>query len=89
MDQLLKIRISRSLLHLILLQSLQAWNIFCVAPQGCSYTNGSAYCDFERWTPPLLDKDFTPDQAYELRLGKINGAIPAGVIFLHYNAVSY
>ena len=85
----MKIRISRSLLHLILLQSLQAWNIFCFAPQGCSYTNELANCDFELWAPPLLDKDFGPDPPYELSLRKIHGAIPAEVIFLHFNAVWY
>ena len=57
------------------------------APQGGSYENRKAVCDFQHWMPPLLDKDFI-EPVHHLTLENINGTIPAGLsICLKFSSV--
>ena len=51
------------------------------APQGCTYNNRAAVCDFRIWNPPLLDINFGPEPLFWLELTHINGSIPAQVMF--------
>ena len=67
---------------LLILLLLTSQNSQELAPQGCTYAKGSYTCDFQRWTPPLQDKDFDPGPLYFLTVTNINGTIPPGVSFL-------
>ena len=82
MDKFLNKKISRSILPLITFLSLPELNSFNFAPQGCSFTDGSARCNFRQWTPPLLDDSFGPEPLYRLPLYNLNGTIQARVIIL-------
>ena len=83
MDHIPKISVLQSLLSITVLLA-SSYNIYGqdVAPQGCSYANSRADCDFLEWVPPLLDEDFKPEPFYHFSLININGTIPAGVKFL-------
>ena len=71
----------RSALDLIIFLSLQGLGVLCVAPQGCTYSNGVANCDFKHWAPPLLDQTFG-GPVRDLSLNNISGTIPDGVKFI-------
>ena len=82
MDQILSVSIlcePLSKLHLIIYLSMQGWCIFGFAPQGCSFSDGEAQCNFQQWKPPLLDDDFGPEPLHKLELNRINADIPASV----------
>lgn len=80
MDHLPKNSVLQLLLSINLLLEL-SYNIYGqnMAPQGCSYENGRADCDFLEWVPPLFDEDFKPEPFLHFSLININGTIPAGV----------
>ena len=88
MGDVVRIKIA-CLIQTLILVSLQGWNIFAFAPQGCSFEDGIASCYFQQWAPPLLDKDFGLEPLYELRLYDIHGNIPNGVIFLSFYFALY
>ena len=62
---------------LVILLSVQGC-ICRLTPPGCSYNSEFATCDFQLWSPPILDADFGL-QVHHLKLININGTIPAGV----------
>ena len=80
MDHIPKNSVLQSSLSITVLLALSN-NIYGqnVAPQGCSYDNGRADCDFLEWVPPILDEDFKPEPFHHFSLININGTIPAGV----------
>lgn len=47
----------------------------------CKYNNGFVECDFQRWSPPLMDYEFGPEPVRFLTVFNITGKIPAGVKF--------
>ena len=49
-----------------------------LTPPGCSFNSEFATCDFQLWSPPILDADFGL-QVHQLKLININGTIPDGV----------
>ena len=78
MDDFSKTKLSSSVLSFIILLLMHGRNIFGI-PQGCWYNGGEAGCNFQRWAPPLLDKDFETGIVHGLTLNSINGSISAGV----------
>ena len=81
MEQFLKSLPLQSVLQLVIIQSLhlaaQGWT----ESDGCKYQTGSAICDFQQWSPPLMDSTFGSELVHTLILKNINGTIPAGVMF--------
>lgn len=62
----------------LLLFNTQGWGKL----HGCNYdSKGYAKCDFQKWTPPLMDKEFGAEPVSRLIVYNINGTIPAGVMF--------
>ena len=71
-----------SVLQIVIIQLLpfntQGWKHL----NGCLYNNeGSVQCDFQKWSPPLMDYEFGPEPVKLLSVLNINGTIPAGVMF--------
>ena len=83
MERILKLIKSCSLLQFMMLLSLtdNSMGDVNIAATGCVYADGIAKCNFQSWTPPLMDADFGPGQLKVLFLQKLNGIIPAGVMF--------
>ena len=69
-----------SFIVLLALSNIKKVQNTSFAPQGCTYNNGAAVCDFRMWIPPLLDINFGPEPLFWLELTYINGSIPAQVM---------
>ena len=82
MNKFLKILTQHSVLQIVILQLLpfntQGWEQL----HGCEYNNGgSVKCDFQKWSPPLMDYVFGLEPVRFLTVFNISGKIPARVMF--------
>ena len=82
MKKFLKNLTLHAVLQILIIQLLplntQGWEQL----HGCmDNIEGFVRCDFQKWSPPLMDYEFGPEPVRFWNVFNINGAIPAGLMF--------